>query len=400
MSRADLFGRAQALLPRLSAWRRHLHAAPELSYHEEATRDYVGAELRALGFDTRPVAGTGLVARMKGETSPRPVVALRAELDALPIREANDVEYRSKNEGVMHACGHDAHMTMVLGAALLLKECAPEMLASTVLIFQPAEEVPPGGARRLLEDGVLEEEQVSAIFALHVDPRYPAGRLLLKRGPLMAASDRFTLDVIGKGGHGGYPHLTVDPIVVAAQIVLGVQTIVSRRLEPTEPGVISIGTIAGGTADNVIPDRVSITGTLRSHSPEVRKALPDWIRQAAEGIAAGCGARVEFAYLPGHPGLSNDPGVIDGIRSILEPALGPDNVMDLPRPIMGGEDFSHYLERYPGAFLRLGVRNEAEGIVHPIHSARFDIDERALATGAAALAAIARDWTATDASAG
>lgn len=398
MSGPDLFRLAQSHLPRLTGWRRHLHSHPEVSYHEEATRDYVEGELKGLGFETRRVAGTGLAARVRGRDSSLPVVALRAELDALPIREDNEVPYRSRNDGVMHACGHDAHMTMVLGAGLLLKECAPERLVSTLLIFQPAEEVPPGGAKRLLEEGVLEEENVAAIFGLHVDPRYPAGQILLKRGALMAASDRFTIEVIGKGGHGGYPHFTVDPIVTAAQIVLGLQTVVSRRLEPTEPGVVSIGTIAGGTADNVIPDRVSITGTLRSHSADVRRNLPDWIRRMAEGIAQGCGATIEFHYLPGHPGLSNDPGVMERIDRILDPVLGRERIVDLPKPIMGGEDFSHYLEKFPGAFLRLGVRNDAKGFVHPIHSSRFDIDEDALASGAAALAAIAMDWTETGAS--
>jgi amidohydrolase len=290
----------------------------------------------------------------------------------------------------MHACGHDAHMAMVLGAGLLLKELSPS--ESIVLLFQPAEEVPPGGARKVLEEGALEKAGVSAVFGLHVDPRYPAGQLLLRKGPLMAASDRFRLTVIGKGGHGGYPHLAIDPIVASAQVILGIQTIVARRLEPMEPGVITIGRVEGGSADNVIPDRVVLSGTLRSHSPQVRSQLPEWIRQTAEGIAGGAGARIEFEYFPGHPGLSNDPEVIDFVRETMKPILGEEGIVDLQKPIMGGEDFAHYLERYPGAFLRLGVRNESRGCVHPIHSSRFDLDEDAMAIGAATLAAVVMAW--------
>jgi amidohydrolase len=244
----------------------------------------------------------------------------------------------------------------------------------------------------VLDERALQQAGVGAIVALHVDPRYPAGQLLLRRGPLMAASDRFRLVVVGKGGHGGYPHLAIDPVVIAAQIVLALQTLVSRRLEPTEPGVITVGRIEGGAADNVIPERVTMTGTLRSHSETVRRDLPAWIEQMAGGIAAASGARVEFEYLPGHPGLANDPGMIDFVEQALEPVLGRERLVDLPRPIMGGEDFAHYLKEMPGAFLRLGVRNEALDCVHAIHSPRFNLDESALAVGAAALAGTALAW--------
>lgn len=397
---ARLLERARELLPRLIELRRALHRRPELSYQERETQRSMITRLTGAGYSVRTVAGTGILATPAGlpeEPGGMPVaagstVALRAELDALPIEEQNDVSYRSETPGVMHACGHDAHMAMVFGAGLLLQEAGGELAGRVRLLFQPAEEVPPGGARRVLDERALQQAGVGAIFALHVDPRYPAGQLLLRRGPLMAASDRFRLVVVGKGGHGGYPHLAIDPVVIAAQIVLALQTLVSRRLEPTEPGVITVGRIEGGAADNVIPERVTLTGTLRSHSDSVRKDLPAWIEQMAGGIAAASGARVEFEYLPGHPGLANDPGMIDFVEQALEPVLGRERLVDLPRPIMGGEDFAHYLKEMPGAFLRLGVRNDALDCAHAIHSPRFNLDETALAVGAAALAGTALAW--------
>jgi amidohydrolase len=395
----DLLARATALLPRLVDLRRRLHQVPETAWQERETRALIESELLAEGFECRQVADTGLLARVPGGAGGcaagaplRPVVALRAELDALPIVEATGLPFSSRHPGVMHACGHDGNMAMVFGAGLLLREMAGRLPGSVVLLYQPAEETTPSGARRIVEEGVLETAGISIVFGIHGDPRYPAGQLLLRRGPLMAASDRFRLTVVGRGGHGGYPHLTVDPVVTAAQIVLGLQAIVARRLDPTEPGVISIGRIEGGTTDNVIPDRVTLSGTLRSHSPEVRARLPEWIRQAADGIAAAAGAQCEFEYLPGHPGVANDPALIDRLEKILAPVLGPERIVDLPKPVMGAEDFSWYLERIPGAYLRVGVRNEAKGCVHPIHNARFDLDEDALAVGAAALAAAAAGW--------
>lgn len=390
---ADRLARAQGLAAELTAVRRHLHAHPELSFEETGTRDWLRARLEERGFECRPVAGTGLLARLPSDRpAGRPVVALRAELDALPIDEPDAAPFHSTRPGVMHACGHDAHMAMVFGAGRLLQSETGSLAGRVVLLFQPAEEVPPGGAVRVLEEGVLAEEKVGAIFGMHVDPRYPTGRLLLRRGPMMAASDRFRLVVIGRGGHGGYPHLTVDPVVTAAQIVLALQTLVARRLDPTEPGVVSVGRIAGGTADNIIPDRVELSGTLRSHSATVRRQLPGWIEEIAAGVAAAAGATVEFEYLPGHPGLSNDPAMIDFVARSAEPLLGREGIVDLEKPIMGGEDFAHYLRVLPGAFLRIGTRNEAAGAIHPLHSPRFALDEAVLPVGAALLATVAGAW--------
>ncbi len=386
--------RAESMAGEWTALRRQLHQEPELSYQERDTQKFMRQRLEAIGFDCRAVADTGLLAFPPAGAGRQggPVVALRAELDALPIHEANEVSYRSRRDGVMHACGHDAHMTMVFGAGQLLLTEADHLPGSFVLLFQPAEEVPPGGARRVLDEGVLAEAGVEAIFGLHVDPRHPAGQILLKKGPLMAATDRFRLTVIGKGGHGAYPHLATDVVVTAAQIVLGLQTIVARRLDPVESGVVSIGRIEGGTADNILPERVTFSGTLRSHSNDVRRQLPEWIREIAGGIATGAGARIEFEYLPGHPGLANDPATIDFLASALASSLGPERIVEMTRPVMGGEDFAHYLEALPGAFLRIGVRNEGAGIVHPLHNSRFNLDESALPVGAAALATAASAW--------
>lgn len=391
MAGGDLRRRAEELLPRLTELRRRLHRRPELSYRETGTQELLRAELVAAGFAVTTVADTGLLAAAPGSGA-APRVALRADMDALPIAEATGVAYASEVDGLMHACGHDAHMAMTFGAGLLLMEMGEAVASRVRLLFQPAEEVPPGGARKVLAEGCLAEAAVGAIFGLHVDPRYPAGTLLLRRGPLMAASDRFRLDVIGRGGHGGYPHLAVDPVVTAAQIVLALQTVVARRVEPTEPAVVTIGRIEGGSADNVIPERVSLAGTLRSHSEGVRRDLPRWIEALAAGIAAGNGARIEFEYLPGHPGLANDPGLIDFVEAALLPVLGRDAIVELPKPIMGGEDFAHYLGAIPGVFLRVGVQNEALDCVHPLHSPRFNLDESALAVGAAALAGVAAAW--------
>jgi amidohydrolase len=390
-----LLARSQALLPRLVELRRHLHRHPELSYHESGTRDFLEAELTALGFACRRVADTGLLAALPSSER-GPAVVLRAELDALPIEEETGAPYRSENRGVMHACGHDAHMTMVFGAGLILRDLAPGERPRFALLFQPAEEVPPGGARKVLDSAALDELPTAAIFGLHVDPRFPAGRILLKRGALMAASDRFRVTIEGKGGHGGYPHLTVDPIVVAAQVILGLQTIVARQVEPVEAAVISVGRIEGGTADNIIPGQVTFSGTIRSHNAEVRRLLPERIERTARGIAESAGAAARFQYLPGHPGLSNDPATIDKVERLLEPVLGRERIVALEKAIMGGEDFSHYLEVHAGAFLRIGVRNEEKGCVHPIHSPRFDLDEEMLPIGAAALAAVAAGWNAAE----
>ena len=387
----DLLARSQSLFQRLVELRRHLHRHPDLSYQESETRDFLEKELEGLGFECRRLADTGLLATLPSSER-RPAVVLRAELDALPITEETGADYRSEKPGVMHACGHDAHMTMVLGAGLLLRDLPEEERPRFALLFQPAEEVPPGGARKVLDSGALNELPTGAIFGLHVDPRFPAGRILLKRGALMAASDRFRVTIDGKGGHGGYPHLTVDPIVVAAQVIVGLQAIVARQVEPVEAAVISVGRIEGGTADNIIPGHVTFSGTIRSHSTEIRRLLPERIERTARGIAESAGAVARFEYLPGHPGLANEAEMIDRVEKLLVPVLGRERVVPLEKAIMGGEDFSHYLEVHPGAFLRIGVRNEEKGCVHPIHSPRFDLDEDMLPIGAAALAAVAAGW--------
>lgn len=376
------------LYPEMVGWRRHLHRHPELSYHEEGTAAFVAGKLEEFGIQvTRNIGGYGVVGDLEG---PRkgPRIALRADMDALPIQDEKACDYASTVPGIMHACGHDGHVAALLGAAKWLSERREELSGSVRFIFQPAEELSPGGAAPMIEDGVL--DGVDAIFGAHLWTPFPAGGIYTRSGPLMAAADEFVLDIIGKGGHGGLPHETVDSLVVASHLVINLQSIVSRNLNPVEPGVISVGSFHAGSGFNVIAERASLNGTVRSFSPGVRAQAQDRVAKVTADTCSMFGADFELDYKLGYPPVVNHPGETETVFRVAAGIAGADQVQESPL-IMAGEDFSFYLEKVPGCFFFVGAGNAEAGITAPHHHPRFDIDERAILLSARVLAALAAD---------
>jgi amidohydrolase len=386
---------ADALGADLVAWRRQLHAHPELAYQEHATAAFVRERLAELGLRPSPplAGGTGLTCLIEGQAD-GPTVALRADLDALPIQEANDVPYASTVPGVAHLCGHDAHTAMLLGAAVLLTRARPPR-GHVKLLFQPAEEG-GAGAARMIDDGALERPDVSAIFALHVFPGIPVGQLTVSPGQATAATDAFDVEVIGRGGHAAHPHQAVDAIAVAAQVVSALQQLVSRQTDPLTPLVITVGRLEGGFARNVIAPSVRLEGTARSLDPALRERLPGLLEQLIAGVTRAFGASHTLDYRQGYPPTRNDPRLLPTLEATVVEQVGDGRLTRVP-PSMGGEDFAYYASRVPGLIARLGVRNEANGLVHPLHHPRFDLDEAALPLGSAVLAGFARRWLAENA---
>ncbi|MCS6827347.1 MAG: amidohydrolase, partial [Caldilinea sp.] len=387
VSATELLQRAHSIHDSIRTWRRTIHRYPELSFTEQRTAALVNSVLIDLGLPTETeVAKTGVVAHIHGGNGP--TVALRADMDALPIQEINATEFDSTRPGIMHACGHDAHTAMLLGAATLLKQLADEgRLPGVVrLLFQPSEEAQDeegkSGGMRMVEEGAL--QGVDAVFGLHVDPFHDVGYVATRPGPMMAAADMFELVVIGSGGHAARPQSTIDPIALSAHVIHAVHQIVSRRLDPTQPGVITIGTIQGGTANNVIPDRVTMSGTLRSFTSEVRTLLQDELMRAA-GIVESLGGRAEVTIFPGYPPTVNDSAATAHMMDAMRELLGENHVVESDL-IMGAEDFSYMAQAAPGCFLRLGVHNPSWREYYPVHRADFRLDEDALPIGAAALA--------------
>ena len=380
--------RARRVLPAMRAWRVAFHEEPELSLHEEKTRAKVVAALDELGipyrtFDDFP----GVVGTIGGDRG-GPVVALRADMDGLPVTEATGLPFASHFPGRMHACGHDVHMTCLLGAASLLAKNPGSVAGPVRLLFQPAEEEGHvGGALPLIERGCLERPKVAYVVGQHVDPSLPLGRVGWRVGPTMAAADHFRLTVRGRGGHASTPHQGPDAIVVASEIVTGLQALVSRVRDPLDPVVVSVGSVHGGTRNNILPDEVVLEGTVRTLRAETRDQMEWALRRRVRALAASLGARVRIAYQRGYPTLVNDPAATRRVAEALAVELGRGNVVEVEHPLMGAEDFSRYLERVPGTFLRLGVG--VPGRPASLHSATFAPDERALVVGAATLAAAA-----------
>lgn len=378
---------AEEIGPGIVADRRYLHQHPELGFEETNTAAHVAQRLRDLGFEVRTgVGGTGVVGLLRG-ARPGKTVLLRADMDALPITEENDAPYASKNSGVMHACGHDAHTSMLLGAARLLGERRSELQGTVKFMFQPAEEG-GGGALRMIEDGVLDNPAVDAAFGMHVDAERYVGQTTLRPGPCNASSDRFTIIVRGKGGHAARPHASIDPIVVAAQIVTALQTLVSREVSPIEPAVVTVGSLVSGTTFNVIPDTATIKGTVRAYSEPVRAMIQQRVGELTRGIAAAMRASADVQYRVGYPVLVNDARQVAFVERTLSEVLGPDAVGGR-EPSMGAEDFAFVLQRVPGAFIYLGVRDPSWESPRPVHTATFDLAENALPIGATAYAATA-----------
>jgi len=371
---------------RAIALRRRIHRFPELGFEEERTAQLVEAELDALGVEHRRLAGTGVVGRIVGGR-PGKVAGLRADMDALPLTERSGESFSSEVPGKMHACGHDAHTAMLLGAARVLASERERLTGTAVLLFQPAEEG-PGGALPMIEAGALEEPVVDAVAMLHVDPRLETGTIGFIGGICNAAADEFRIAIEGRGGHGASPHLSVDAIPCAAAAVLALQNIAARETDPHKTIVVTVGTIEGGYRNNIIADKVTMTGTLRSQDPGVRSGLEARARRILDGIAAAYGARATLEVLYGYPPVINDAELADTFRSYL----GVTTALPVlrPAPTMGGEDFAYFAERVPGLMIRHGIRSERAGSVHPAHSPEFRLDEAALAVGIETLVAFAR----------
>ena len=387
MSAHDFLAEAEALSPRLISWRRDLHQHPELGFQETRTAALIAEELEALGLEVRRGVGkTGVVALLHGG-KPGPTVMLRADMDALPIQEISDAPYASQTPGVMHACGHDGHVTIGLGAATLLARHAEELPGQVLFVFQPAEEG-DGGARAMVEDGALADPKPDAAFGLHLWNQIPAGRVVAQAGPLMAAGDVIRITVHGKGGHGALPHEAVDAIAVAGQVLSALQTIVSRNVNPQETAVLSIGTVHGGKAFNVIADKVELQGTIRTFSPAVRETVLTRLRVLLDGITSGMGATYELAIENVAAAVVNDEAIAETARAAAVEVVGATAVAWHP-PLMVSEDFSEFQRLVPACYLLLGSSNPELGLDAPHHNPRFDFDERMLPVGVALLAAAA-----------
>lgn len=365
---------------RIVEWRRHLHANPELSYQEFNTANFVKEQLKSIGIEARPLAGTGLIALIQGKNPTKKSVALRADMDALPIQEKNDVSYKSTTPGVMHACGHDVHTSSLLGTAKILQQVKDEFEGTVKLIFQPGEEKNPGGASIMIREGVLQNPAPQAIIGQHVMPLVPVGKVGFREGMYMASSDELYLKVIGKGGHGAAPELAIDPIVIASHIIIGLQQVISRNANPRQPTVLTFGKITGEGATNIIPNEVNIAGTFRALNEIWRKEGLEKIKKMAEMIAEGMGGRCEVTISPGYPYLENNPELTKRIRQAAEAYVGKENVVDL-EVTLGSEDFAYYSHEIPASFYRLGTRNEKKGLTSYVHTPTFDIDEDALKLG-------------------
>nr|WP_304214830.1 amidohydrolase [Fredinandcohnia onubensis] len=360
-------------------WRRYLHQNPELSFQEDHTSQFVYNLLESFGgFELSRPTKTSVVARLKG-SKPGRVIALRADMDALPIKEETGLPFTSTKDGVMHACGHDGHTSMLLGAAKILTAHKEDLSGEIVFLFQHAEELPPGGAQEMVAAGVL--DGVDEVVGVHLFSTVPFGTVHIRYGALTAASDVFEISLQGKGGHASTPQLTIDPLVTGAQIVTGLNHIVSRSIDPLEPSVVSVTKFqAGGLALNVIPDTVEIGGSVRTLSPEVRELVKKRISEITEGIAKANGVEAKVNYTYGYSSVMNDKHVTDEVVQVIEEFL-PDRTLEWVDPLLGGEDFSAFSNEKPGCFVIIGAGNEEKGITYPHHHPKFDIDEEALKDG-------------------
>ncbi len=380
---------ANRYAPEFIGIRQHLHAHPELSFKEYNTSGFIQEKLTEFGIPFRAgVAGTGIVATIEGKPSGK-VIALRADMDALPIQEANEVPYKSQNEGVMHACGHDVHTTCILGAAKILQELKAQWDGTVKILFQPGEEKHPGGASLMIKDGALENPRPQAILGMHVLPDMETGRLGFRSGMYMASADEIYFTVRGKGGHAAAPDLTVDTILAASQLVVSLQQVISRNRNPFSPSVLSVCAFNGGFTTNVIPAEVKLMGTFRAMDEEWRFTAHELIKKQAAGIAQSTGAEIEVNILVGYPCVYNNEAVTEKARRLAADYIGGANVVDTELR-MGAEDFAFYSQVVPACFFRLGTGNKAKGIVSGVHTPTFNIDENAIEIGMGAMA-----WLAT-----
>ena len=365
--------------------RRYLHAHPELSYQEFETSKFVQEKLTELNIPFTVIATTGVVGIIEGNNPDARVIALRADMDALPINEENDVEYKSTKKGIMHACGHDVHTTCLLGAAKILNETKNNWEGTVKLIFQPGEERNPGGASYMIRDGALENPKPQGIIGLHVHPGLNIGKLSFRKGRVMASADEIYITIKSKGGHAAAPHLTADTVLIASHLIVSLQQIISRNNNPTSPSVLSICSIQGGHTTNVIPSEIKLMGTFRAMDETWRYKAHELITKQAKAIVEGMGAEIELKIDVGYPTVDNDPVFTTETWKQADEYFGKENVLETELR-MGAEDFGYYTQIIPGCFFRLGVKNETNGIVHNVHTPKFNIDEQAIEYGIGTMA--------------
>jgi len=379
---------AKAYLPELINWRRHLHQHPELSYQEFETAKFVQDKLSEWGIPFQVMAGTGVIGLIKGNNPHKKIIALRADLDALPIQEENNTSYQSCKPGIMHACGHDVHTACLLGAAKILVETKEHWEGTIKLIFQPGEEKNPGGASLLIKEGVLENPRPTAIFALHVHTALEAGKVSFRGGKVMASADEIYITVHGKGGHAASPQAVIDPILISAQLITALQQVISRRNDPFNPSVLSITSIQGGNTTNVIPDQVKLMGTFRALNEKWRFEAHELIKKTTEQLVESMGGKADLHIDIGYPCVINEINLTKQAQQLACTFLGEPNVAETEIR-MGAEDFGFYAQEIPDCFFRLGTRNTEKGITHGVHTSKFDVDESALEQGAGLLAWLA-----------
>ncbi len=377
----EIRDKVASIRERVVKFRREIHRHPELSGREEKTSSFVAGVLEDNDIEVKTgVGGYGVVGLLRGGVGVN-TMALRADMDALPIQEQSGTGYSSEVRGVMHACGHDVHTAILMGTAIVLSRLRDRLPGNVKFIFQPSEESSVGGAKKMIEDGALEDPAPSAIAALHCYPELEVGRIGHRAGIMTASSDTLTIKIKGRSGHASRPHQAVDAIHVASMVINAVHHIVSRRTDPLHHAVISIGVIKGGTAPNIISDHVEMKGTVRTLDPVMRRKMPKIIEQTVKGITMGSGAEYEFRYSFGSPSVVNDKEMDELVRRCAVEVVGEENTIEMPDPLLGSEDFAYFAERIPGAFFRLGTSNREKGITYPLHNPKFDVDEDALSIG-------------------